>query len=157
MTQSDAQRAYLVEFCCRQVGENASLEAVLAIAYVIRNRVRAGWEGGNWIKVMERAHLHAAHEPGPRVELDAESRVFQMMLRRVDDIYFAQNAGDWGDVGGQAEGGLSMEDSLTERNHERLYWYWINRPVRPWFQENILADKKNHKRMTQLGLMIFVE
>ena len=159
MTLTDAQRAYLVAFAFREAGEGASLEAMKAICYVLRNRVRAGWHDGNWIRVIERAPEHAAHAPGPHVELKPESREFQMLLRQIDDVYYQQNADDWTAQNPTSDGTqmLSLEESLCEKNHPRLFWFFVNRPLRPWFKENIIGDKKNHKRTTTLGTMIFVE
>jgi hypothetical protein len=160
VTISDAQRAYLVRFAYKEAGPRASLEAMLAICYVIRNRVKMQWEDGNWIRVMERAYIHSAHEPAPRVELDPESRQFQRLLREVDDIYYGGGGGggyEGGISSGGSEGGLSLFESLCERKHERLYWLHVGRPVRPWFRDTIVRDQENHPQRTTLGTIMFFE
>lgn len=165
MTLSDFQRAMLVEFAIREAGPGGSVEMMMAICYCIRNRVQGGWEDGNWIRVMERAQEHSAHDEAlaDEVELDPDDRDFQLMLRRVDDIYFSQSmeSDAWGNaaVGGMSaeEGGRSMADVLTQKKHEMKYWMHLRRPVREWFKENIIKDYKNHKQRVTLGLMMFFE
>lgn len=157
MTLSDFQRARLVEFAVREAGPKGTVELMQAICLVMRNRARAGWNDGNLLRVIEAADDVRAHETIPHVKLDPDSRTFQLMLRQVDDIYFGQGGGDWGKAPGVAGNWLSMEESVTERHHEKLYYHWINRPVREWYRENILQDRENHKQHTQHGLMMFVE
>jgi len=151
MTLPDFMRARLVEFAVREAGERAPVEAMRAICIVMKNRAKAGWYEGNMLRVIEHADEVAAHEPGT-VKLDPDKRTFQLILHQIDDIYYGQ--GGWG------EEGLSMEASLTEKKHEKLYWMKMGKdapPVRPWFRENILEDRINHKKQTQLGLMMFIE
>lgn len=157
MTLSDHMRGHLVTFAFREAGADASLEAMLAICYVIRNRVKMQWEDGNWIRVIERAHLHGAHEGSPEVELDPESRQFQRLLREVDDIFYGGGAESFGMAVSKGGGGMSLFDSMCERKHERLYWMHLGRPVRPWFTENIVRDPKNHPQRSALGTILFYE
>lgn len=154
MTNADAQRAALVFFAYREAGPGASLEAMLAICYIIRNRVKLQWEDGNWIRVMERADQHSAHFPidMPSVEIDPESRQYQRLLREVDDVYYGGGGSPIGEGGG-----LSLFDSMCERKHERLYWMHTGRPVKKWFQDNIVRDTQNHPQRGVLGTMMFFE
>lgn len=162
MTNADAQRAALVFFAYREAGLGASLEAMLAICYIIRNRVKLQWEDGSWIRVMERAAKHSAHDENPNVEIDPESRQYQRLLREVDDIYYGgsgnMGAGDGiGTARDSSEGGLSLFESMCERKHERLYWMHTGRPVRTWFRDNIVRDSQNHPQRGTLGTMMFFE
>ncbi len=147
-------RGHLVTFAYREAGPGASLEAMLAICYLIRNRVKMQWEDGNWIRVIERAHLHAAHDVSPHVELDPESRQYQRLLKEIDDIFYG---GAPSTEGNPPEGGMSLFESMCERKHERLYWMHTGRPVRPWFAEHIVRDPKNHPMRGTLGTMMFFE
>ena len=157
MTISDAQRAYLVAFAFREAGPNASLEAMLALCYIIRNRVKLQWEDGDWIRVIERVHLHAAHESSPHVELNSESRQFQRLLREVDDIYYGGMDGHGMTTAAGDEGGISLFETMCQRKHERLYWMHVGRPVRTWFRDNIIRDPQNHPQRGTLGTMMFFE
>jgi hypothetical protein len=152
MTMSDFQRAQLVAFAVKEAGPKASLEQMKAICFCMRNRVRAGWHDGNWLRAIEEASESAAHDPDPVVVLNPDSRELQRLLREIDDIYFSNS--DWGQ---SSDEGISMEASLTEEKHEKKYWCFLQRPMRPWFKENILDDRENHKSRTQMGLMIFIE
>jgi hypothetical protein len=163
VTTADAQRVALVFFAYREAGPGASLEAMLAICYCIRNRVKMQWEGGDWIRVMERAQRHSAHElvDMPQVEIDPESRQFQRLLREVDDIYYGGHGGEGYGSPAMAKGdvvdGLSLFDSMCERKHERLYWMHVERPVRAWFRDSIVRDPKNHPQRGALGTILFFE
>lgn len=151
MTMSDFQRAQLVSFAFREAGPDASLEQMKGICYVIRNRVRAGWHDGNWLRAIEEAGESAAHVTEGVISLNPDSRELQRLLREIDDIYFGNG---WAL---SEPGGLDMEASLTEEKHEKKYWFFINRPIRAWFKENVLDDRENHRSRTQMGLMMFVE
>lgn len=151
MTLSDFQRAQLVAFAAREAGPSGSLEQMKGICYCIRNRVRAGWEGGSWLSVIENAYRHAAHIGDSLMPLDPDSRDLQRLLREIDDIYFGSSFET------SIDEGMDLEGSLNEQDHEKKFWCFLNRPVRPWFQENILNDKKNHRSRTQMGLLMFIE
>lgn len=151
MTMSDFQRGQLAAFAAREAGPGASLEVMKGICYCIRNRVRAGWEDASWLSVIENAHLHAAHESDKVMPLNPENRELQRLLREIDDIYFG------GRFANSPEEGMDLEGSLTEKDHEKKFWCFLNRPVRPWFQEHILNDKENHRSRTQLGILMFIE
>ena len=151
MTMSDFQRAQLVAFAYREAGVGASLEQMKGICYCIRNRVRAGWHDGNWLRALEEAGESAAHLLEDVIPLNPDSRELQRLLREIDDIYFGNS---WTS---SADEGMDMESSLTEKNHEKKYWLFVNRPVRRWFKENILDDREHHRSRTQMGLMMFIE
>lgn len=160
MTTSDHMRGHLVTFAYREAGQGASLEAMLAICYIIRNRVKMQWEDGNWISVIENADQHAANEPWePQVRLDPQSREYQRLLREVDDIFYGGSTdGGYGMAPmDSSEGGISLFQSMCERKHERLYWMHTGRSVREWFKENIVRDPKNHPQRGVLGTMMFFE
>lgn len=151
MTMSDFQRAQLVAFAAREAGPSGSLEQMKGICYCIRNRVRAGWEDGSWLNVIENAHLHAAHAEDKVMNLNPESRELQRLLREIDDIYFGSS------FASSIEEGMSLEGSLCEEDHEKKFWCFLNRPTRPWFQEHVLNDKQNHRSRTQMGILMFIE
>lgn len=151
MTMSDFQRAQLAAFAAREAGPSGSLEQMKGICYCIRNRVRAGWEGGSWLGVIENARTHAAHATDDVIPLSPESRELQRLLREIDDIYFGSS------FASSLEEGMDLEGSLTEEDHEKKFWCFLNRPIRPWFQEHVLNDKENHRSRTQMGLLMFIE
>jgi hypothetical protein len=151
MTQKDVDRVLLVLYAVREAGEGGSLEQCKAICYCIRNRARAGW--GEYMELINNltngADETAAHEPSSYA-VDPQSRVYQRLLRDVDDIYFGHSLKD-------SDAGMDLEDSLCAPKHECLYWAFLNRPMKPQFAEAIVRDGKNHPNRATMGLMMFYE
>ena len=154
MTLNDLSRVQLAVFACKAAGPNASLEMMKAICYVMRNRVRAGW--GDWIEVIETADQHAGNEPVP-VKLDSTNRNLQRLLRDIDDVFYAQS-GSYQSCGSDTiEAAMGEQGTGADKRGALLYWCRIGQPYRPWFEENILKDQKNHRMRMPMGLMLFFE
>jgi len=153
MTLNDFQRVMLAEFAIRQAGPLGSVEQMKAICYVMRNRVRKGWNDGNWIATIEAAPDHAAHDPLP-MRIDPSSRTMQRLISDIDDIFYSYKFGATSDDGSILG---NLESTLTEEKHEALYWSYANRPVREWFLKKIQKDGINHPLRAQMGTMMFYE
>jgi hypothetical protein len=160
LTLNDVQRAALALFAAREAGEFASLEQMKAIAYCVRNRVKAGWHDGQWLTVLEYSEEAAANMPSTRVILDPANRILQRLIADIDDIYYGTPAGDPNRIKNMiptaqrfaADGG-TLEQTL----HACCYWCWLNQPFTPWFQANIIDQPEYHPHRVQLGLMAFFE
>ena len=165
MTLNDLQRAALALFAVRAAGQGGSLEQMKAIAYCIRNRVKAGWFDGQWVTVIEHAEESAANLSNGAHFLDLNNRALQRLVADIDDIYYGGRGQDVS-FGGRVEQGKApmpaqrytaeggdLEGSLGKS----CYWCWINQPFTPWFQTNILDDPDNHNCRVQMGLMAFFE
>lgn len=152
MTLNDLQRAALVLFAVREAGSGASVEQMKAICYCIRNRVKAGWFP-DWITTLENADETAGNLPGPKAMVDVNSRAFQMLLRDVDDIYFAPT----GRADDETPG--ADEETLESALAKSKYWLFLGpgRFVSPWFEENIIHDPENHPSHANMGVMMFFE
>lgn len=150
MTITDAQRAMLAIFAAREAGERGSLEQMRAIAFCIRQRVRAGWEDGSWLAVMENSCHHSAHERQD-FPLDPNNRNLHRMLSDVDSIYYGQQRHGLE----TSQGDETLESSIVE--HDLKYWCFLDRPMTEWFKVNIVQDPTNHANLSQMGLMMFYE
>ena len=148
MTQRDFDRAMLVRYAVQEVGPRGSLEQMKAVCYCLRNRVRSGW--GDWIDVIESAGEHSGNEPLDYVPIDTSKRAYQRLLHEVDDIYFGAST----DFGAE---GLDLAYSLCQQGGEALYWMFLDRPIRQWFQDTIASDLENHPSRVTMGLMMFFE
>jgi hypothetical protein len=150
MTHNDSQKALLVHFAVREVGATGGLEQMKVVCYCLRNRVRAGW--GDWMEVMEHADEASAHDAGPRSYIDPQNRNYQMLLQAIDDLYYAQpQTENWNGVKiDQDAQGETLESAVGTA----LYWRFLKRPLRPWFQANIVDQKAEHPERTSMGLMI---
>ncbi len=152
MTINDTQRVMMVLFAAREVGADKNLDAMRAICYVMRNRVRAGWHDGSWMRCLENAEEVAAH-PGPsNHRLDPDDRNLQRLMYEIDDIYFGHESQGWNAIDAtKDQQGTTIESAIGTS----LYWMFLKRPLRDWFKDKIIADHENHPQRTQLGLMMF--
>jgi hypothetical protein len=108
------------------------LQTLKLMALVLRNRVKAGWHGGDWLKVIERAGDASAYVLPAMVdesypELGDPS--VQRFLWEVDKVY---------------EG--TAEDKITGGG---LWWCELNKVDRSWFLENICRKPDQHPRVSQ--------
>lgn len=121
---------------CIQEGHGAGgADKMIAIAHVLRNRVAAGWQGGDWMAVLENAAQNRAKVPPPLAGLDLRNGSVKAFLQAVDDIY----AG-------------AEEDELTGG---ALYYADLHDITNSWFLENIARDPINHPRTATVGLTAF--
>lgn len=161
MTFNDVQRAQLALFSARAAGPGASLEQMKAIAYCVRNRVKAGWWDGQWLTVMEHAgetEGNTAFEPW---YLDANDRALQRLVADIDEIYYGGRPG----AGARVEETRTMPaqrfaaegGELEEALGKCFYWAWLNRPFATWFRQNVLERPDNHSLRAQMGMMAFFE
>jgi hypothetical protein len=158
MTLNDVQRAALALFAAREAGEGGSLEQMKAIAYIVRNRVKAGWFDGQWLTVIEHSWESAGNLAKKRALLDPSNRIFQRFVADIDDIYYGAGrptrvihetptAQRFAADGGELEAATSSA----------LFWAWLDRPYTPWFNENILGQSRSHPMRAQMGLLAFFD
>jgi hypothetical protein len=135
MTTDTFVKAQLAMFAYTEANHTGSLDSMLAVCFIIRNRVRAGWVGGDWNRVINFAHHHAAFEGTRGDGPSLESEIFRRLLLQVDEIYQG-----------------TMEDNLTEKG---LYYCDVTdrRPMRDWFASRIVRDQSNHPRIAQVGML----
>jgi hypothetical protein len=158
VTLNDVQRAALALFAAREAGHAASLDQMKAIAYCVRNRVKAGWHDGQWLTVIEHSEESAGNLFVTRVMLDPNNRILQRIIADIDDIYYglANFAGQNAMVPTAQRFAPDAGDIETAIG-KSCYWCWLNRPFTTWFEKNILRFPESHPMRAQLGLMGFFE
>lgn len=114
------------------------LQGMTAVGLVIRNRVRAGWNGGDWCAVMEAHNQFSSMvilgDPNTIRWPDTRDPKFQAVLLKADNIY---------------EGG---EPDTTDG---ALYYANLVTMNSPWFLENILQKPEQHRRLGTVGAQTF--
>ena len=155
MTLADAQKAALALFAARQAGPEGSLEEMKAICYIMRNRVRAGWHDGSWMRAIEAAEDCAGNVPWTPFRLEPERRAFQRLLQDIDGIYYGSAEGAGWDL--DFEQSLGAQTVMGVKRPALLYWCWVDREMTQWFQRNIIGQPKEHDQRAQLGSMLFFE
>lgn len=139
MTYENYIKARLVTLAVDSAYHMGGSAPMLAVAQVIANRVKAGWCGGDWLKVIESAADFAGNETEPQA-IDPHNGSFRDFLRRVDDIYF----------------GTAEDDNVNTPTGEiSLYYTEMGRPTREWFERTILKEQDAHPRIAKVGLMNF--
>jgi len=132
-----------------------------AIACCIRNRVRQGWHGGNWLAVMEHAAETAGNLFRPAPALDAENRSFLRWIREADDVYFgyneAQRESGIRDQLSPAQKIAPQASGLEDAVGKAVYWVFIDEPISAWFKEHVLDKAEEHRNTASLGTMFFYE
>lgn len=138
MTYENYIKARLVDFVVEEGYNSGGVNAMLAVAQVIANRVAEGWQGGDWLRVIDGADHYRGTEQ-PRVSaLDPRDGNFRELLRRIDDVYH-----------GVAESPIDHEGGKS------LYYAELHNITRDWFRESILEDLDNHPRLASVGQLTF--
>lgn len=134
MTTETFTKAQLALLCWRNAPEK-NLNVLKALAFVVRNRVRAGWHGGEWLAVIANDYLYGYRALGvPPLEQefpDLRGDTFQRFLWEVDRIYDG-----------------SAGDPLSEG---ALYWAPAGYPLREWFEQKITRQPEEHPRVAQVA------
>lgn len=147
-TMNEFQRDVLALFAAKEAGPGASADQMKAIAMCIRNRVRQGWHGGDWMQIMEHHNDVRGNDEFEWAELSIEDRNLQILVRDIDEIFFSRR--DW-----EKDPSRERMPGLDEGIGDATYWAFINYPFTEWFRAHILHDHQNHKLKAQMGLMVF--
>jgi hypothetical protein len=140
MTWENYIKARLIDLIRLEAAHHGGHAPMLAIAQVIANRVHAGWEGGDWMKVIENAPNYIGTVNRRTLVTSSRDPDFRELLRKIEDIYF--ETADSSNVNTE-EGGIS------------LYYAELHKIDRPWFKEQILSDPASHPRLAQVGQITF--
>jgi hypothetical protein len=135
MTSTDYVKAILATIMWREDSEDG-LQGMIACGLVIRNRVRAGWNGGQWLEVMN-AHDQFAGviaAPGPARWPDVRDPKFQQVLWKVDAIF---------------------DGTELDITKGALYYAHLHLANSPWFLENITGRLDAHPRVATVGQQTF--
>ena len=143
MTFENYIKGKLAAFVIAEAYRYGGTDAMLAIAQVIRNRVEAGWNGGDWLKVLEAApdFVGTVHEPQPFVE--PRDLTFRRLLAEIDTVYYG--TADDSNVNIDGENGKVVS----------LYYCEAHNINRDWFLKNVTGDLQEHPRIAQVSQLTF--
>lgn len=139
MTAENFIKGQIAAFCYAEAAHAGGYQGMLAIACILRNRRRKGWFGGSWLEIIAHAQESSAHELQAAAGFKLESPDFRRVLQEVDDIYTG-----------------TFTDELTAGGLYYLDTLFLDKPglaLRPWFQDKILQQPLNHRRVAQVGMM----
>lgn len=142
MNLSTFERAQVAAFAFREASHTGSLDCMKAVCYVLRNRIKAGWGDGSWLNILA-SHPHVAgNEPAEPREMKPSDRLLQLLVRDIDDIYLQQEYDD------NLRRVVCGDDPPKTA---ALYYAFVNRPIRPWFAENIVRMNQDHPHSGNVG------
>lgn len=115
--------------------------AMLAVAQVMYNRVKAGWQGGDWLRVIDTAPEYRGTVPPTNLNarIDPRDGNFRELMRLIDDVYY----------------GTADDTNVNTRTGKSLYYAELHNINRPWFQDHILNDRDSHPRIAKVGQLTF--
>lgn len=137
MTTPDYIKAILATLMWRE-DSGDGLQGMVAVGCVVRNRVLAGWNGGDWLAVMT-AHnqfssMVIVGDPNTVRYPDPRDAKFQSLLWDVEKIY---------------------DGSVEDITGGALYYANLNIANSPWFFENIVQKPDAHPRTGTVGQQTF--
>jgi hypothetical protein len=127
-------------------GGHEGISGMLATAFCIRNRVRAGFYNGDWLRVLSHHQDYAATDRTYSLELpDPRNYAFGLLLQEIDGIF-----------AGTREDDITIPPhSMARQTPVVLYYGNLADPnLRPWFL-NICRDHENHQRVATVGTLTF--
>jgi hypothetical protein len=138
MTYEGYIKARLIALVYGEAFASGGLEPMLAVAQVLKNRVDAGWQGGDWLRVIEHAPDSRGTEQPPAT-IDPSDGVFRQLLHRIDDVYY----------------GIADDSNVNNGSGKSLYYAELHNVNREWFQEHVLDDLESHPRLATVGQLTF--
>lgn len=140
MTFESYVKARMLDFVVVEAYASGGLEPMLAVAQVLKNRVDAGWQGGDWIRVIESApEYRGTVQPEMHTHLDPRDGTFRELMRRIDEVYF----------------GTAEDDNVNNGLGKSLYYAELHNINRDWFQTHILDEIEDHPRLAVVGQLTF--
>jgi hypothetical protein len=140
MTFESYIKSRLMDFVIEEAYANGGVEPMLAVAQVVANRVKAGWQGGDWLRVIDTAPEYRGTLPGQNfVRVDPRDGNFRELMRRIDEVYY----------------GTADDSNVNTREGKSLYYVELHNITREWFSEHILNDLMSHPRLAKVGQLTF--
>ena len=140
MTFESYVKSRLMDFVIEEAYASGGVEPMLAVAQVLANRVQAGWQGGDWLRVIHSApEYRGTIQPQNYAALDPRDGNFRELMRRVDDVYH----------------GTADDTNVNNDSGKSLYYAELHNINREWFTDQILSDLDSHPRLATVGQLTF--
>ena len=140
MTFESYVKSRLMDFVIEEAYSSGGVETMLAVAQALANRVKAGWQGGDWLRVIDSApDYRGTVQPKNYTPLDPRDGNFRELMRRVDDVYH----------------GTADDTNVNNESGKSLYYAELHNINREWFSEHILQDPDSHPRLAVVGQLTF--
>jgi hypothetical protein len=158
MNLQDIAVVHLTFFAWRE-GERlapGSLDAKKAIAHVVRNRVDAGWENGDWLKIIMNTDVSSSslvEDVDWKSYIDLWSYDFKALYGHCEAVYS-------GLINDALTTGADLRQvQIMTRSYQaqKAFFYAAlgDAKLRPWFLENIVRKPEEHPRTVTVGTITF--
>lgn len=119
----------------------------MAVAFAIRNRVNAGFWGGDWASVLSHHKDYSSvSEQPPYAVPDPRIYSIQCLLQEIDGIFKGSRADDIT---------IPRESVLAKPAPPALYYGRLDQITSSHFLENIARKPDIHPRVAQVGMLTF--
>lgn len=144
MTREGFEKAQLFLQSWREAGHLGE-QAMTAVAFALRNRQRAGWDGGMWLRIIENASRMRYNESEPNQGWpDLRDPIIHRFLARIDGIY----DGSTPDV-------YVSCTHPTEGVRTGKYWADLGEITNQKFLELIVRSPESHPKTSTVGTLTF--
>lgn len=135
-----------------QDGFDDGLPGMLAVAFSLRNRIRAGFWNGDWIALLNNHFSYSAYLTPPHSEIP-DPRVYsvQCLLQEIDGIYRGTRRDDVT----VPKDSIFDQFKIGDKPPVALYYARLDKITNPWFIENITRQPATHPRIAQVGMTVF--
>lgn len=127
-------------------------EAKLGIAHVVRNRLDAGWDSGDWLKIIAGIPIHAANnveEMDFKSYVDVWSQDFRWLYGKCEQLYEGRLEDD---VTASADPKKAFGAGHSQR---ALFFGSLQSLTRQWFVDKIVKCPNEHPRLADAGTITF--
>ena len=136
-------------------GISEGVSGAKAISFCIRNRVRAGFYGGNWAEVLSHHKEWSANlDPLPSTIPDPRQPDFRILLQDISGIFSGQ-AEDTITIAQDSMANYMKIGNLSVAAPPSLYFCRLNEITNPFFLNEIVRKPDSHKRIATVGTLTF--
>jgi hypothetical protein len=139
VTYESYVKGRLIDLVIEEAYHYGGYEPMLAVAQVIANRVKAGWQGGDWLKNIAAAPQYRGTTRPASTAPDPRDGNFRELLRKIDDVYFH----------------VADDSNVNVEEYKALYYAELHNINRDWFLENITNDIEHHPRIATAAQLTF--
>lgn len=130
-------KAQLARLAIEEGARHGGVNNMVAVAFVMKNRVSQGWQGGDWEAVLADApkRIGTEYDDTPLKIEELRNPDVRQFLQRIDDIFDG-----------------SEEDTLTDG---AVFYAELHNVTSEWFRANVLKDKQQHRMTGTIGQVSF--
>lgn len=132
-------------------------DAMLAIAFIIRNRVKGGWQNSDWLRVLEAIPVHAAEPPEAMFTFqmpDPWHPLWKRLLVACGEVYdgtMPDGLTRTPDRFAMAQAAPGGDTARVNQQRAAFFYANMQQPVREWFTRNIVELHDAHPRIGTVG------